>query len=343
MTVRITIKRLILAALLLAAAGLGFAWSGLFQISASSGHWPITDWFLHWTMRNSVRTHAAFQPAFEPADGKQLVSAAGHYRQACQVCHGAPGVAPSAVMARATPPAPDLSVTAREWSDPQLFWIVEHGVKYTGMPAWGAPGRRDEVARMAAFVRRLPGMTARQYRALTEVATGPDLPGLRPGLLATCTGCHGADGRGRGQGDIPILGGQNPAYLRASLNAYASGKRPSAVMHVAAAPLSADEIDRLSTYFAAMPGLSAAPSGAHPLLTKGMPARQLPACTNCHAPGKSYPVLYGQKPAYVAGRLNNWHGDPTVIDAHKSKATMAVIARRIPQEDIDGLAAAIGR
>ena len=33
-----------------------FAWSGLYNVAATRGHWAVTDWFLHFAMRNSVKT-----------------------------------------------------------------------------------------------------------------------------------------------------------------------------------------------------------------------------------------------------------------------------------------------
>ena len=51
-------KRITVALVGLAAAGMLFAWSGLLDIRASTGHWRVTDWFLHWVMRSSVRTAA---------------------------------------------------------------------------------------------------------------------------------------------------------------------------------------------------------------------------------------------------------------------------------------------
>ena len=197
MILRISLKRAIVALLGLGILGTLFAWSGAMQISASSGHWRITDWFLHWTMRNSVRTYAWLDAPPDPLDDEGLVSAAGHFRQACQVCHGAPGVRPSPVMQQATPPAPDLARTAGEWRDRELFWIIRHGVKFTGMPAWAAADRPDEVRRMTAFVRRLPQMTAAQYQALTQAGEERRLPGVAPATLSACTSCHGVDGQGQ--------------------------------------------------------------------------------------------------------------------------------------------------
>jgi cytochrome c553 len=240
-------------------------------------------------------------------------------------------------MQRATPPAPDLSRTAGEWSDGQLFWIIRHGVKYTGMPAWGTPDRPDEVRRMVAFVRRLPTMTAAQYRSLTDASATPaPLPGLRLGTLAACTGCHGGDGRGRGQGDIPVLGGQSPVYLLATMRDFASGRRKSAVMQAAVAALTDAEMGQLARHFAAMPGLDTAvlPS----LRIDAAPGRPVPDCATCHAPGKAAPRLQGQKATYIAARLHGWQGEGEDVDARRSPATMAVIARRIPPDQVAAIA-----
>lgn len=343
MTIRITWMRALVALLGLGLAGMLFAWSGAMQISASSGHWRITDWFLHWVMRNSVRTYSLFQTPEDPLDDSGLVSAAGHFRQACQVCHGAPGVRPSPVMQKATPPAPDLARTAVEWRDRELFWIIRHGVKFTGMPAWAVPDRPDEVRRMAAFVRRLPDMTPAQYRALTEASDGKVAVSVTPATLAACTGCHGADGRGRGQRDIPVLGGQNPQYLLESLHRYASGERSSAVMQAAVTALNDSEMEALARHFAGMPGLeNNRSSGALPNL-KDRHGQSMPACASCHAPGKAAPNLMGQKADYVAARLRHWQQETGVVDARQSPATMAMIARRIPEDRIDALAALIER
>lgn len=338
MTVTITWRRIVAAVAAILLVGLAVGWSGVINVAASSGHWRITGWFLHWVMRNSVKTHSAFEAPADSKDASGLVSAAGHFAGSCAVCHGAPGMRPSPVMQAATPPAPDLAVNAGQWTDHQLHWILQHGVKYSGMPAWPAQGRGDEIRRMVALVRRLPAMSPAEYARLTgDVAAiaGSD-------RFEACAGCHGGDGRGRGQADIPVLGGQNPAYLLAALRSYRAGTRGSAVMGNAAARLDDSDMRRFAERFAAMPGLGASrPTGdreAERIVRQGLPTRELPACASCHAAGKPYPVLAGQKASYIAARLRGWQGDKTLVDARKSHATMPVIARRIPDAMIDRIA-----
>jgi cytochrome c553 len=343
MTIRITWRRAALTLAGLALAGLLFAWSGLFNVAASTGHWRISDVVVHWVMRNSVRTHAWLEGAPERVrDDSGLVSAAGQFAQACASCHGAPGVKPLPAMQGATPAAPHLPDHLHEWTDAKLFWIIKHGVKLTGMPAWAGQDRPDEIARMVAFVRRLETMTPAEYQALTGAAGAvPAIAQVRPAIAANCVSCHGADGLGRGQRDIPILAGQRPDALRRALADYAKGTRSSGVMAQAAAVLTPGEMSSLAAYFAARPGLGATPAGdakARQLVERGIPQAQLPACASCHGANGRAPRLAGQKATYIAQRLRQWRGDEAEVDARKPQDVMAVIARRIPEERIDALA-----
>ncbi len=343
MTLRLTWKRVIVTLIGLFALGMAYAWSGAFNVAASSGHWAVTDWFLHWVMRNSVQTRSALSSPDDAADPEGLVSAAGYYATSCASCHGAPGLRPLPLMQAATPPAPDLSKNAREWTDRQLYWILQHGVKFSGMPAWAAKDRPDEIRRMVAFVRRLPTMSPAEYRVLA--GNNAQGFGAANGRFDSCAGCHGNDGLGRGQGDIPVLAGQDAGYLAAALEAYATGRRQSAVMANAAAQLAPEERVVLARRFAAMPGIGTRAGGdsdvaAARIVEAGLPGEQLPACRSCHdaARTKPYPVVDGQKAAYIAARLRHWRGEKEVVDARKSQATMPVIARRIPEDMIDPVA-----
>ena len=345
MTIRVTWVRVVMTLLGLIAAGMLIAWSGFVPIAASSGHWKITDWFLHWTMRNAVKTQSALTTPQDVIASQELVSAAGHFAQSCASCHGAPGVRPLPVMQAATPPAPNLQINAKQWTDRHLYWILEHGVKFSGMPAWAAKDRPDEIRRMVAFVRALPGMTPATYRSLV-IGVDASVPQAALGFAARCTGCHGADGRGRGQPDIPVLGQQKPEYLYAALKSYAAGTRSSAIMRQAAATLTEGEMRALATHFAAQPGLGVRIANgsigaqARRIAVEGLPERQLPACLGCHSPGRAnpYPVIHGQRVMYLANRLERWRGDETIVDARKPHAVMPTIARRIPADMIMPLA-----
>ncbi len=143
------------------------------------------------------------------------------------------------------PPPPDLSDAIRQWKERELFWIIKHGIKYTGMPAWVSQQRDDEVWAVVAFLKQLPTLDAQSYRDLAfgdlRIAppSGRELALAETGseLTGACARCHGADDRGPASGLVPVLHGQPVEFLVAALHAYADGKRESGIMQPVAADL----------------------------------------------------------------------------------------------------------
>src|SRR5687768_14177042 len=150
-------------------------------------------------------------------------------------------------MAAMTPTPPELRQRLSRWDSEELFSIVKHGLKFTGMPAWPAQQRDDEVWAMVAFLQQFPALDAAEYLRLTGgEAPGPAEAALmgafegseaaRATLRDSCARCHGADGLGR-DAAFPSLAGQPSAYLREALRAYARGERHSGIMQPVAAGL----------------------------------------------------------------------------------------------------------
>jgi mono/diheme cytochrome c family protein len=75
-----------------------------------------------------------------------------HYDQMCTVCHAGPGIEQSEISKGLNPQAPSLSDAVKEWTPRELFWIVKHGVKMTGMPSFGATHTDQEVWSIVAFI-----------------------------------------------------------------------------------------------------------------------------------------------------------------------------------------------
>lgn len=310
-----TIRRMLAVGALLGVLGALVVVSGVVSIKASSGHFAITDWFLHFAMRRSVKTHA-LGVELPPLDDDRLVlEGAGHYETGCRWCHGIPDDPLPRVPQAMTPPPPALPPKVVEWTPEQLFYIVKHGVKFTGMPAWPTQRRDDEVHAMVAFLLELPKIDADAYRRLVfgdaTAAPAPDAPAA----AIACARCHGRDGNGR-DGAFPRLAGQRERYLRNALRAYARGERHSGVMQPIAAALRPPERRQLAAYYALLPPRAvdaAAPADAEAIArgrriaTGGVPARRVPACAECHGPGveprnHAYPRLAGQPARYL--RLN---------------------------------------
>jgi cytochrome c553 len=335
--------------------------SGIMPLKASSGHWAITAWFLHFTMRRSVATHTLGLQA--PAlDAQRLVlQGAGHYETGCRPCHGSVDLPLPRIAQQMTPPPPYLPPRITTWEPAELFYIVKHGVKFTGMPAWPSQQRDDEVWAMVAFLRTLPELDAEGYQRLVHGeaaarrAVTPLADIMRPeqvpqAVTASCARCHGADGRGRGVGAFPKLAGQRPAYLFAALQAYARGERHSGTMGPIAAGLSLDEMHELALYYSSrrQPSPPLPPQDATPasergrvIAERGIPPQRVPACVACHGPGATrrnrfYPRLAGQYADYLVQQLELFHQE------HRGGSSyahlMRPVATRLTQQQMRDVA-----
>ena len=52
----------------------------------------------------------------------------------------------------------------------ELFWVTKHGIKMTGMPAWGATHDDEALWPVVALMTELPHLDAARYRALLASA-----------------------------------------------------------------------------------------------------------------------------------------------------------------------------
>jgi cytochrome c553 len=318
---RITWLRAIALFALMAAAAAAVVASGVVSIKASSGHWPITAWLLDYAKRRSVALHS-LAIAAPPLDDRALVvRGAGHYEMGCRQCHGSPGTPMPRIPERMTPHPPPLRAQVTRWTPEELFYIVKHGIKFTGMPAWPAAERDDEVWAMVAFLRVLPGLDRDAYdRLVFGIARGSDPAGwpepadsVSRVVQERCARCHGVDGEGRPDAAIPALAAQRSGYLSRALHAYARGARRSGTMMPIAAELDASMVGGVAAYYA---DLARSPSAAsagdvgrgEAIAMRGVPGQDVPPCSECHGPAPSdrnpaYPLLNGQPRDYLFQQL----------------------------------------
>lgn len=156
-----------LAVVILAILGtFAFVYCGAFNVAADEPH---SRWFL-WLVENvrersvAIRAKELSVPDLEDAD---LISSGGaDYNEMCTGCHLKPGMSNSELRQAMYPLPPDL--TRRRPRDPEeTFWIIKHGIKMSGMPAWGATHDDRRMWAMVAFLRQLPRLTPEQYQILT--------------------------------------------------------------------------------------------------------------------------------------------------------------------------------
>lgn len=105
-----------------------------------------------------------------------LDRARAHWADHCAVCHANNGSGSTLFGLGLNPPPPDLrSGPTRAQSDGEIYHAIKNGIRFTGMPAFGAPGDADvETWALVCFVRHLPSMTADEE--LSMRALNPKTP-----------------------------------------------------------------------------------------------------------------------------------------------------------------------
>ena len=145
--------------------GVVVVYSGLPNVGASKPEGAVTSWVLGTTVEHSVRRQAAgMSPDLSRAD---LAEGAEHYVAMCAMCHGGPGnEPPSEIGSGLNPAPPNLRKSASRWKAGEIYWIVEHGIKMTGMPAFGKTHSPEQLTNITAFIETMPTMTADEYQHL---------------------------------------------------------------------------------------------------------------------------------------------------------------------------------
>ena len=155
------------AVIAIGAAGLGFIDSGVYDVSASSGHNPLVAWVLHDTYEHSLHRHA--DHIVVPADllnEANVRAGARLYNSTCVYCHGAPGRQLGPIGQGILPLAPTLLAANRRNNPKLMFWVIKNGVKMTGMPAFGKTQDDQTLWQLAAFLEKGRGISAQDYDAL---------------------------------------------------------------------------------------------------------------------------------------------------------------------------------
>lgn len=169
-TLKTVILTLIVIAVLVSLAILGVIYSGAYNVAATSKHWPVTAWLLDQTVHNSIAAHA--EGIEVPALGMrpQILTGAANYEAMCAGCHAAPGVEQGLPGVAMYPQPPRLDQAAEEMTAAQLFWVIKHGIKASGMPAWGPSHGNEEIWSMVALIEQFPQMSAAEYTQLQQDA-----------------------------------------------------------------------------------------------------------------------------------------------------------------------------
>lgn len=169
-TFRSFLLALVVLLVIAGSAAAGFVWSGAYDVAADDPHTrPVRS--LLATMRDRSierRTRTLQVPDLD--DPARIVQGAGNYDAMCASCHLAPGMTKSELSAGLYPEPPRLDDLGIEPA--RAFWVIKHGIKATGMPAWGRSMEDEYLWNLAAFLQQLPDLDPEGYRDLVERSEG---------------------------------------------------------------------------------------------------------------------------------------------------------------------------
>jgi mono/diheme cytochrome c family protein len=148
-------------------------YSGLYNFAADDAHWGVTTRIIATARERSIarRSDEVSAPA-SLQDATVIASGASEYAEMCTGCHLAPGMKDTELRAGLYPKPPNLVDHGAHRPAAQQFWIIKHGLKMTGMPAWGLTHDDERIWSMVAFLQKLPELTPETYRELVESGAG---------------------------------------------------------------------------------------------------------------------------------------------------------------------------
>jgi len=160
-----------LALFLIGALIFSLVYFGVYNVSALTGHTTPVYKFLE---------HARIQAVDARIDDEVpdlstfnwQTSGIANYKRHCVACHGAPGVAPEPFSLGMMPPPSAIVRVARQRSPAELFWVIENGIKMSGMPAWKYRLSDDEQWELVALLKELPTLSKSEYAQLAQKSTG---------------------------------------------------------------------------------------------------------------------------------------------------------------------------
>lgn len=129
----------------------------------------------------SVRNLAVARQArnlTNPVERTPEVIAAGraHFADHCAICHGNDGSGDVETGRNMYPRAPDMRLQAtQDLTDGELFWIIENGIRFTGMPGWSTGTKEGEEAswHLVHFIRHLPDISEPELEEMETLNPRP--------------------------------------------------------------------------------------------------------------------------------------------------------------------------
>jgi mono/diheme cytochrome c family protein len=106
-----------------------------------------------------------------PVTPQRIAEGREHWTDHCAQCHGLDGGGDTDIGRNLYPPVPDMrKADSQDLSDGELFYIIQNGVMFTGMPGWGGKHNAEETWHLVQFIRHLPQLTSEELKQMQQKA-----------------------------------------------------------------------------------------------------------------------------------------------------------------------------
>ena len=176
--------RFVISLALLLALALGvMVYLGFYEVAADKPHTRSVAWLVEQARDRAIEVRARGVQVPRLDDEAMVRDGASHYQELCAGCHMAPGETDTSFPDALNPRPPRLTQPSR-LNPAEQFWVIKHGIKMSGMPAWGAMHDDQSIWNIVALLQRLPTLNPEQYKAL--------LPPAGSGAAPQAQGAEGA-------------------------------------------------------------------------------------------------------------------------------------------------------
>jgi mono/diheme cytochrome c family protein len=159
--------------LVLIVGGYFYATKGYVDIAADSAPSSIERHLAMSAMDAATERRAPAQQNPVPATDGNLVAGAKLYVEHCAGCHGLPSNPESKFSRAFNPPTPGFFKRAPDMPDNQNFYITQHGIRWTGMPAWGRVLTDEEMWKIVTFMSKIEKLPPAARAVLESPAAAP--------------------------------------------------------------------------------------------------------------------------------------------------------------------------
>ena len=146
--------------------------SGLIPANADVKPAGLELWIAGTSLNATLRRQAPREANLVPLTSANLIAGITLYGQHCAICHGTAGGDPSASpVAKGLYPGPPQLATDGVEDDPEgvSYWKIKHGIRLTGMPAWGSALNDRQIWTLALFLKHMDKLPPDAQQAWAEV------------------------------------------------------------------------------------------------------------------------------------------------------------------------------